>query len=88
MNYNRTGTFGSRPQSAGYGRARRGVAPKNNFVKKPSDGPTLVQPEWNQGNENPHKLSKAELLQRKMLAKSKHEQTAKVELQQKLTQLE
>ena len=79
MNYNRSGTFGARPQSAGLGRKK--PPPKNNFAKKGTDGPTLVQPEWNStAPENPHKLSKAELLQRKMQAKSKHEVTAKVEL--------
>jgi hypothetical protein len=63
------------------GRGRR-PPPKNNFLKKNNEGgPTIVQPEWNSTvAENPHKLTKAELLARKMAAKSKHEQSAKIEL--------
>ena len=46
------------------------------------------RPEWNSNlNENPYKISRAEVLQRKLNAKSKHELAAKEELQQKLESL-
>jgi hypothetical protein len=39
------------------------------------------RPEWNSNlNENPYKISRAEVLQRKLNAKSKHELAAKEEL--------
>ena len=51
--------FGTRPQSAGLKKPPK----KNNFAKKPDqDKPQLIQPEWNSNTENPHALSKAELL--------------------------
>jgi hypothetical protein len=87
MNYNRQGMFGTRPQSAGLKKPVK----KNNFAKRPDSGvekPPLVQPEWNSTAENPHKLSKAELLQRKMAHKSKNEISAKMELQAKLEKLQ
>ena len=86
MNYNKIGTFSNRPQSAGLkskGNAIKKPTPRNNFIKKANEdkGPTLIQPEWNANPDNPHKLSKAEILTRKMQAKSKHELSAKIELQ-------
>ena len=94
MNYNKLGTFGTRPQSAGLkpkGNQIRKPMPKNNFARKGSEAeikPPLVQPEWNSSVvENPHKLTQAELLKRKMQAKSKHEMQAKQELADKLGKL-
>ena len=71
MNYNKIGTFSNRPQSAGInskGNAIKKPVSKNNFEKRPNEekGPTLVQPEWNANPDNPHKISKAEILTRKM----------------------
>jgi len=45
------------------------------------------RPSWNEGSENPHKLSHAELLQRKMNAKSKNEAAAREEVKSKLDAL-
>ena len=43
--------------------------------------PPKPKPEWNDGlGENPYKLSRAEVLQRKLNAKSKNELAAKIEL--------
>ena len=80
MNYNRFGTFGARPQSAKSGIKKPPA--KNNFAKKKEEEePKLIQPEWNSAvQDNPHKLSQAELLQRKMLAKSNNQLSAKIEL--------
>ena len=45
MNYNRGGTFGTRPQSAGL---KRKPPARNNFAKKLNQPEEkLVQPEWN-----------------------------------------
>ena len=50
--------------------------------------PPKPQPEWNSNiNDNPHKISRAELLQRKLNAKSKHEVAAREEVQAKLEKL-
>lgn len=71
MNYNRFGTFGTRPQSAKPGMKKPPA--RNNFAKKKDDAeaPKLIQPEWNSTlQDNPHKLSQAELLQRKLASKS------------------
>ena len=85
MNYNRQGMFGTRPQSAGLKKPVK----KNNFAKKPeAEKPALVQPEWNTNSENPHALTKAELLQRKMAHKPKNEISAKIDLQKKQEKLE
>ena len=55
----------------------------NNQEKK-----DIPRPEWNSNlNENPHKISRAEVLQRKLNAKSKHELAAREELQAKLETL-
>ena len=68
MNYNKVGTFSNRPQSAGLGSKGSHIKkppPKNNFSKpkNPETDAKLVQPEWNSSLvENPHKLSKAEIL--------------------------
>lgn len=85
MNYNKIGTFGNRPQSAGLkprGNQIKKPIPKNNFARKNSESEfKFVQPEWNANlNDNPHKISQAELLQRKMASKSKHEGAAKIQL--------
>jgi hypothetical protein len=41
----------------------------------------IPRPEWNSNlNENPHKISRAEVLQRKLNAKSKNELVAREEL--------
>lgn len=45
------------------------------------------RPGWNNNPENEHKLSHAELLQRKLNAKSKNEALARAELQQKMDAL-
>jgi hypothetical protein len=59
-----------RPQSA--------VRPKQVPV---STGPPKPKPEWDSTmTENPHKLSRAELLQKKLNSKSKNEFVAKEEL--------
>ena len=60
--------------------------------KQPKIVPNLnapkPKPEWNsEYTENPHKLSRAELLQRKLNSKSKNESQAKEELQHKLEML-
>ena len=78
MNYNRFGTFSTRPQSAksGLKRTAGSARPSNNKQKagagdKGASPARLVQPEWNSSlQENPHKLSQAELLQRKLASKS------------------
>ena len=49
-----------------------------------------ARPEWNSSStqvENPHKLSHAEIIQRKMNAKSKNELKAREDYQRKLQQL-
>ena len=45
------------------------------------------RPEWNAEAENPHKLSHAEILQRKMNAKSNNAAAAREELQRKMQKL-
>jgi hypothetical protein len=47
------------------------------------------RPEWNAsaGDDNPHKLSHAELIQRKINAKSKNQMKAREDYQKKLEQL-
>jgi hypothetical protein len=59
------------------------------LLKKPTDlkaadaakASQPTRPEWNSNlNENPHKISRAEMLQRKLNAKSKHELAAREEL--------
>ncbi|CDW76881.1 UNKNOWN [Stylonychia lemnae] len=61
------------------------------FIKQTQkpDAPTpKPKPEWNDClAENPHKISRAEVLQRKLNAKSKNEQAAKEELQAKYEKL-
>ena len=65
-----------RPQSA--------VKPQ----KEAPSGPPKPKPEWNNNlNENPHKLNRAEILQKKLNIKSKNELAAKEELQAKLEML-
>ncbi len=50
--------------------------------------PPKPKPEWNDGySDNPHKISRAEVLQRKLNSKSKNEQAAREELQAKYEQL-
>ena len=82
MNVNKGGTFSTRPQSAGVRPGFKKPPPRNNFAKKPTTAAQkLVQPEWNSNlQENPYKLSKEELLQRKLASKSKNEGAARADL--------
>ena len=58
-------------------------------IPKPSDKPAKPKPEWNSDlSENPHKLSHAELLQRKLNARSKNEGIAREEYKSKLEALQ
>jgi hypothetical protein len=57
-------------------------------IPKP-DKPSQPKPEWNnQISDNPHKLSHAEVLQRKLNAKSKNEGIAREEYRSKLEALQ
>jgi hypothetical protein len=63
------------------------TAASKQAAAKPT-APPKPRPEWNANlQENPHKISRAEVLQRKLNAKSKHETAAREELQAKLEAL-
>ena len=57
-------------------------------ARKPAEVQPVERPAWDSTvGENPHKLSRAEQLQRKLNARSKHEAAARAEVQARLAQL-
>ena len=63
--------------------------PQKAVPKAETSKPSKPKPEWNsQLSENPHKLSHAELLQRKLNARSKNETIAREEYRSKLEALQ
>ena len=55
---------------------------------RPATAQAKPRPEWNSNiAENPHKLTRAEVLQKKLNSKSKNEASAREELQAKMEKL-
>eukprot|EP00347_Sterkiella_histriomuscorum_P001841 403370472 len=91
MNNNKRPFSAARPSVSNYPRSKPFDLSKKNQQQENQNAnmpPPKPRPEWNDGlTENPYKLSRAEVLQRKLNAKSKNEIAAKIELQQKYEQL-